>query len=244
MSVIDIVVIAILGVFAIIGFVKGFLNTLLSLFGNLASLALAIVIVKPCLKFFDGIFHMVEKFGALIMDGIASYLPDLSGTTMTGTEVASHLTGQGVLGKLISFFIDRTDSVTYGQGATDLVQTLQNGLGGFAATVVTVIVMFILIRIAIFFLSKIFDAITKKTAIGGLDRILGIAFGAVKGALAVFSLLSIAYSLSPLIPQIDAYISDANFARWIYGYVEQVINWAINTVDWKGLLSFVGINIG
>ena len=242
MSVVDIVVIAILAVFAIIGFVKGFLNTLLSLFGNLASLALAIVIVKPCVKFFDGIFHMVEKFGAMIIEKIAEYLPDLSASTMTGTQVANHLTSQGVLGKLISFFIDRTDSVIYGYEATDLSATLSANLGGFAATVVTVIIMFILIRIGVFFLSKIFDAITKKSAIGGLDRLLGLVFGAIKGAIAVFGILSVAYSLSPLIPAIDEYVTDANFARWIYGYVEQVINWAINTVDWKGLLSFVGIN--
>ncbi len=232
MSILDIIVIAILAVFALIGFIKGFLNTVLSLFGNLASLAIAIVIVKPCARFFDSIFHLVDWLGGLIIKGIANILPDLSATTMTADEVINHLnTQQGLIGRLTALFVNK--DLTYGVGASDLSATLSTNMGQFATTVFTVIIMFILIRIGILILSKIFDAITKKRALSGLDRLLGLVIGLVKGAVVLTCVLSVLYTLSPIIPQIDAWIQQSSFTNWLYGYVNQLINWVINTVDWK-----------
>jgi|GEM_PF-4916174 len=51
MAVIDIVVIAVLALFGIIGMIKGFLNTLISFFGNLASIGVAILCAKPVANF-------------------------------------------------------------------------------------------------------------------------------------------------------------------------------------------------
>ncbi len=237
MSVLDIIVISILAVFAIIGFVKGFLNTLLSLFGNLASLAIAIVIVKPCTKFLDGIFHIVNWLGGLIINGVqsAGVLPDLASSTMTPDEVITHLNGtNSLLGKFTSLFVDKNVEA-YGVGATDLVSTLTNGMGNFAAMVFTVIIMFILIRIAVLVLSKIFDAITKKSALSGLDRVLGTVFGLCKGALVVTVILSIMYTISPIFPQIDGWIQNSGFTNWLYAYINDIVNWLVNTVDWKSL---------
>lgn len=236
LSILDIIVISILAIFAIVGFVKGFLNTLLSLFGNLASLAIAIVVVKPCARFLDKIFGIVKWLGNLIVNGLngSGIIPDLASSTMTSDEVISFMgNNRGLLGKFASLFVDK--DLVYGTGQTDLVATLTKNMGNFAATIFTVIILFILIRIAVFILSKIFDAITKKRALSGLDRLLGFAFGAVKGAVVITCGLTILYTLSPIFPQIDKWITDSNFTQWLYGYVNQLINWLVNTVDWKSL---------
>ena len=234
MSVLDIIVIAILALFAIIGFIKGFLNSILSLFGNLASLAIAIVIVKPCTRFFNSIFHLVDWLGGLIIKGIAGILPDLTATQMSATDVISHLNNsQGLIGRLTALFVDK--NLTYGAGASDLSAVLSNNMGQFAATVFTVIIMFILIRIGVLILSRIFDAITKKRALSGLDRLLGLVIGFVKGAVILTCILSVMYTISPLIPQIDVWIQESSFTNWLYGYVNQLINWVINSVDWKAI---------
>ncbi len=237
MSVLDIIVVAILVIFAVFGLIKGFLNTLLSLFGNLASLAVAIVIVKPCTKFLDNIFHIISWLGNLIIKGVqnANVLPDLTSSTMTSEEVISHLNGtNNLIGKLTSFFVDK--DVVYGFEATDLTATLTLNMGKFAGMVFTVIVMFILLRIAVLILTKVFNAITKKNALGGIDRILGLVFGVVKGALYVAGILSIVYALSPLLPNLDGLIQSSNFTNFLYGYVNKFVNWLITTVDWKSLV--------
>lgn len=249
-GVLDIIVIAILALFAVIGFIKGFLNTILSLFGNLASLAVAIVIVKPCARFFDSIFHLVDKLGGAILNGLGDVVPTIeAGSTMTGQEVITHMTGEngkGLIGRLASLFVDSSatygtaaDGQTLADGVLSLTDTLSKGMGQFVTTVITVVVMFILIRIGVLILSKIFDAITKKRALSGLDRLLGLVSGIVKGAVIITAALSVMYALSPLIPAIDQWISQAKFTSWLYGYVNQLINWAINNLDWKsfGMIS-------
>lgn len=235
MSVLDIIVICILAIFAIAGFVKGFLNTLLSLFGNLASLSIAIVIVKPCARFLDKIFGIVKWLGNMIVNGLSGIIPDLTESTMTSDEVISYMgNNRGLIGRFASLFVDK--GTTYGAGAeSDLTQVLTNNMGNFAATIFTVIVLFILIRIAVFILSKIFDAITKKRALSGLDRLLGLLLGLIKGAVVITSVLTIMYTIAPIFPSIDTWITNSSFTNWLYGYVNQLINWLVNTVDWKSL---------
>ena len=235
MSVLDIIVICILAIFAIAGFVKGFLNTLLSLFGNLASLSIAIVIVKPCARFLDKIFGIVKWLGNMIVNGLSGIIPDLTESTMTSDEVISYMgNNRGLIGRFASLFVDKEK--TYGAGAkSDLTQVLTNNMGNFAATIFTVIILFILIRIAVFILSKIFDAITKKRALSGLDRLLGLLLGLIKGAVVITSVLTIMYTIAPIFPSIDTWITNSSFTNWLYGYVNQLINWLVNTVDWKSL---------
>lgn len=233
MSVLDIIVIAVLGVFAIIGLIKGFLNTLLSLFGNLASLAVAIVIAKPCAQFFNRLFGLVNWLGGLIIKAISGILPTTLETgTMTPAEVITHLKSQGIIGNLTSLFVNQ-DVELYGAGATSLTDTLTATMGGFATTVFTAIIMFILIRIAVVLLSKLFNAITSKKAIGWIDRLLGTILGLLKGGLVITGVLSIIYALSPLIPVFDEWITASSFTNWIYGYVNQLINWVISSINWQ-----------
>lgn len=245
MSVVDIIVIVVLAIFAIIGFVKGFLNTLLSLFGNLASLAIAIVIVEPCTKFLNNIFGIVNWLGGLIVNGLTSagILPiSMEGASWTGQQVVDHLNGQGgLIEKLVTLFIDKEALYYSGEtaieGATELTSFLSDKMGNFAAMIFTVIIMFILIRVGILILSKIFDAITKKRALSGLDRLLGATIGLLKGGVIVFAVLSVMYALAPIIPIINDWISTAPFTQWIYGYVSELINWAIKSIDFTAFIN-------
>lgn len=233
MSVLDIIVISVLSLFAIIGLVKGFLNTLLSLFGNLASIAVAVVIAKPCMQFFNKLFGLVNWLGGLITNKISNILPaTLETTTMTPAEVITHLKTQGLIGNLASMFVNQ-EVEFYGNGGVSLVETLSANMGGFIATVLTAIVMFILIRIAVALLSKLFNAITSKKAIGWIDRLLGTALGLLKGAIIVTGVLSLIYALSPIIPIFDEWIANSGFTNWIYGYVNQFINWIISSINWQ-----------
>lgn len=238
MSILDIIVIAVLLIFAIIGFFKGFLNTLLSLFGNLASLAIAIVIVKPCAKFLDSIFHISNWLGNSLIKGVlnANVLPNLSSQTMTADQVITHISSSnGLVGKLTSLFVDKNVAL-YGIGEADLVSSLTSNMGNFACLVFTVIILFILIRIAVLMLSKLFNAITKNHSFGAVDRCVGLLFGLIKGGLCVFGVLAVIYSLSPIFGSINTLVENSPFTNWLYGYVNQLINWVVSSIDFKSLL--------
>lgn len=236
LAVIDYVVIAILGIFAIIGFVKGFLNTLVSLFGNLASLAIAIILAKSVANFLNNTFTLVEKLGNWILTGIVHLLPEfIPSESMTGQQIIDSLGAHGLLGKIIGLFVD--SSVTY-VDLEHLESTLSVSLGNAVLIVFTVIALFILIRIALALLSKLFDAITKNRALSGLDRIMGFVFGLAKGILFVGVILGALYVLNVL-PFIGSWfnglVEESVVVKWMYEYLRQFFNWVIDSVDWGAL---------
>ena len=108
------------------------------------------------------------------------------------------------------------------------------------ATLITVaLALYILIRIAVGILSRIFDAITKNSAIGGLDRLLGLAFGAIKGAaiIAVLMGLVIAISLIPGINTVlDSYIKDSQIGEPIFNYILDFVTSQLDRIDLSELL--------
>ena len=67
----DIILIAIFIVMAVLGFRKGFLKSLIGLFGNLIALALSYVLAKPATVWLNGQFGTAEK----IADTIREFLP-------------------------------------------------------------------------------------------------------------------------------------------------------------------------
>ena len=237
MAVIDIVIIAILLVFAIVGMVKGFLNTLLSLFSTFASLAVAVLFAKPVAKFLNSVFHIVTKIGAKIAAGITNITPFQSGYSpatdgLTGAELKEYIASQGlgVKEKVYSLFIE--DSVTFNiteASATaeavdaDIVRYIGERLAGVISIVIAAVVLFIALKIAVFLLSKLFDALTKHRAINGIDRTLGLVFGLAKGALLVCIGLGVAYLVAS--STIEGWVENSTVTKWVYKYVTEFVGY-------------------
>ncbi|MBP5651097.1 MAG: CvpA family protein, partial [Clostridia bacterium] len=70
---------------------------------------------------------------------------------------------------------------------------------GFLSIVTTGIVIFVLVKIIIWILAKIFDSSTKNnTALSGLNRLLGLAFGLAKACVIIAAALGTISMLSSL----------------------------------------------
>lgn len=243
MNILDIIVLVILGIFLIAGLVKGFLRTLLSLFGNIASLIVAIIFAQPVAKILDSWWHLTENFGTSIAEALSSsgILPTVT-EGMTRDDVISGINASPILKSLITPFVPTEFS------ADTLAASIGNSLGALATIVVTAILLFVAIRLAVFLLSKLFDAITKSRAISGLDRLLGGLFGILKGAIVVFTILSILYALNSL-PFIsswfDPLVQEASFTAEIYKWIQELFNWITTEVNLAGMISsWVGTNTG
>lgn len=99
---------------------------------------------------------------------------------------------------------------------------------GFLTTVGMVVVLFVLIKLVIFILSRLFDSITSSSsALSGLNRLLGLVFGVAKGAVAVGMALALSVLVAKVVftAEIEAQISQTNeITRIVYGYVEDWTN--------------------
>lgn len=237
MSILDIIVLVILGLFVLIGLWRGFLRTLLSLFGNLASLTVAILLAQPVSKFVNNIINISDMLASRIVGVITNILPVIEeGQELTRDEIINGLTGSKLLNSLITPFIKEG---TY-TSTSSLANSIGESLGALAMIALTAIVLFFLIKLVIFILAKIFDAITKAHAINGLDRVLGGICGLIKGCILVFSALSVLYALSSL-PFIsswfDGLINESNISLQIYNHIQDFFSWLVQKIDIPALIS-------
>lgn len=230
MAVIDIIILCVLVTFALIGMWKGFLNTLISLFGNIASIAVAVLCAKPVSAFLDKIFGIVGGIGGKIAEGLAATItPFASGATeLTGATLKTYLANDGLTftERLFNLFIE--DSAVFTTDA-QVVQYIGERIAGVVALAIAVIVMFIVIRIAILLLAKLFDALTKNKAIGGLDRAMGLLFGLLKGALLVSIVLGVFYMFAN--NTINGWIQDSTITKWVYQYICEFVDWAVTNFN-------------
>src|SRR5574344_839936 len=165
MAVIDIIVICVLAVFGIVGLVKGFLNTLISLFSNLASLAIAVFCAKPVSAFLDKTFGLVSFIAGKIAGGMGAITPfsdasadALSDNIITGNELKKYLDDKmpSLQERAMKLFIDDNKTFTLQEGETavadankEVVTFLSEAIAKIAALVITAVVGFILLRIAV-----------------------------------------------------------------------------------------------
>lgn len=230
MAVIDIIILCVLVIFGIIGMIKGFLNTIISLFGNLASLAVAVLCAKPVSGFLNKIFNIVGGIGGSIANSLAPTItPFASGATeLTGEGLKTYLANDGLSfqERLFSLFIE--DAKTFTTDA-EVVQYIGERIAGVIALLIAVVVMFIIIRIAILLLAKLFDAITKNRAIGGLDRAMGMLFGLIKGALLVSVVLGVFYLIAN--STVDGWIQNSTITKWVYQYISSFVDWAVTNFN-------------
>ena len=185
--IIDGVLIAIIVISAIIGIVKGLIDSVLSLFGT--GIALAV-----------GVFT-------------AKYV-------------------SGFLNKLINieqFVLDKLDATNEGKvvffGGKFEYSNVE--VAKFCVWLASVVIIFLIVKLAIFILAKIFESVTKTSpTLSGINRVLGMVFGIVKGAASVAITLALCSAVShvPFIGEpINQKIAETKITSFAYKYVDDFV---------------------
>ena len=246
MAVIDIVIIAVLLLFGIIGMIKGFLNTILSLFSSLASLGVAIFCAKPVAKFLNNVFGLIGAIGGKIAGSLAGTIqPFQSGyatNELTGSALKEYLAQDGLTfqERLFKLFIEdgktfSTAEQTAAEADKQIVTYIGERLAAIISLVIATLVVFILLKIAVLLLAKLFDAITKNRAIGGLDRALGLIFGLVKASLIICVVLAVFYLIAN--NTVQGWIDNSTVTKWLYQYVTQLVETIVHKFNLPAFLT-------
>ena len=200
MAWLDIAIIAVVVILALVGMGRGFLKSLLQFFGTLATLALSIWLAKPFSGLLQGWFGLNSALGNALYDPITAACAE----------------GDG--GAIPNFFLNKFAEIlmgsgywqSYAQGSNDpaFIADFSGKIGDVLGVVISVVILYILFRIAVAILGKIFDAISKNRAISGLDRLLGLVLGALKGCLVVAIVFIGVYLVSPAIPAFGDWVNN------------------------------------
>ena len=202
MAWLDIIIIALVIIIAIVGLARGFLKSLLQLFGTLITLVVSILLARPFAALLENWFGMSTALGNALVDPITPYCVE-SGT-----------------GGISNFFLNKFAEIlmgqnywqnpAYPQGAQDpaFIADFAGSIGDVLAVVISVVILYFLFRIAVAILGKIVDKITQNRAIGGLDRLFGFILGLLKGCLVVSVVFVLAYLFSPVIPAFGEWLNN------------------------------------
>lgn len=111
---------------------------------------------------------------------------------------------QFVLDKIDAAMADKGGKITFFK-----IELNNNEVAKFCVWICTVIILFFAIKLLVFILAKIFEAVVSKSStLSGINRVLGMVFGLVKGAVTVVAMLAVC-SLVAQVPGIGQPVYDA-----------------------------------
>lgn len=237
MNILDIVLICLIALTAFIGFSKGFINTLLSLVGNLGSLIASFFLAKPLVGLLNSWFGLSGAISGKLTSQIGKFFTEFSSVNGS-TILENHCSATGVFKKVLNYFIN--PETVYESNVT-LSAQLGELAGNFVTMAICIIVLFILIKLGLHFLAKVFDTLKKKSlAFSGLDRVLGLAMGVLKG-LILISIVCVIVSLLQTIPAVanalDTVFEGSNIGKPLYDFITNHVNGYLNTIDFNTLLA-------
>lgn len=245
MGKIDIVILIILGIFALIGFAKGFVRQVLSFANLLVAIILAFVGVKPVSVFLSG-----TKLAPAINEKVAEFLAS-KGEIFT-TPIPNGATNEMLTPAMdqlgLPDFIDKMllnlitiDETSYGLTFSKI---LAEKIGPTLLIVISFIALVLVIFIVMKLLVHFIDSFVKNSkAISGINKLLGFALGFAK-AVVIVSLLMLALSaLGGFFPAINEFmltdmkIGVEEFGVGKFFYEKNPVLWVFeNVIDLNKIL--------
>jgi len=235
MNWIDIIIILVLLIFIIIGAVKGFAFSILSLFGSTVNFFIALFLTKPVSNLLNKLFNLelslTNTFSTKLSNISSDFDISLSSFS-SQEELSSHVNNtinnsslSGFSKKILNSTVHITTENIEGSDIT-----LNNIISKSVATFLTLIISFVIIFILIYLLLWILSTLSKKANkvddIRLTDRILGVIFGFVKGSfiiIFIFSILSF-FNENGILSDLFTYIKESTIGRWIYTNVDGFIH--------------------
>lgn len=231
--ILDLAVAILLLTFAFIGYHKGFLKSLIALFSTTVVIALAVYFSNG----FARLINSVYDFTALIAEKLVPSIERISSiysmsfpSGMSGTEFYnSYIDASSTNTILKRFFKFALKGYSSSEiEGLKVAEVLAGSVASIIMTIIAGILLFILIKVALAFLSRFFDNITRTRVLGGLNKILGFAFGAIQGAtiVVVFVVITICVSFVPKLNQkiYPLVQDDTKVVKVIYNTTDRLID--------------------
>lgn len=227
--IIDIALILAIVISSIIGMKKGLLRSVLSVFSWSVCLIVAIFAAKYVAGWINGLYDFSNLMGDKISSSLIKsndFFAKPINTFANKEEIISSLPANtnGLLKELIK--------VVFSTASVDMTSTetvgifLGSVLGDISMTVISGVLIFIVLKIVVALLSRLFDNIEKTKVLGGLNKILGLVLGFVRAALiiVIINLVLVGLSLVPAVNKIISPIIKDNtkIERVVYKKTDQI----------------------
>lgn len=186
----DLAIIVLLFVFAVIGCHKGFVKSFISTFGSFLSIIIAVLLCSTVATFLESKFSLITT----ISDSVFGLLSKIFGEEvmqLTLNQADNVTLGEtNLTAWIIKIIIDLKGT---GELPLDipLGQIISPIFGYYITCVISVLGLFILLKIVFFIIGEIVKKLHKIKLIGAVDKLLGLVFGFFKGIITIQLLMMI-----------------------------------------------------
>lgn len=229
--VIDIAIILTLVIFAIIGFKKGLLKSIISLFSWIVCIIIAVLTAKYVAGWINGIYN----FAGLIGNKIATSLAKTNEFFTQAINVYESSGKDALIAAIpsnINKLLKQLITVVFNHTAVDMSSTetigtvVGSSLGHICMVIISGILVFIVLKIAVALLNKLFDKISNTKILGGLNKVLGLILGLLKGAVIIIIVNCVLVGLS-LVPAVNKTITpiiqdNTHVEKFIYNKTDEL----------------------
>lgn len=191
---IDIVLIAIVTLFIIIGYKAGLVKTVFKLFSGILSLILAMEFYKPFARFMLKT-NMFYSINLKIQTNILKILPDV--TINTKEDVGSLILDKTYIpNPMKESIIDSLPENVNLINNSKIAEVIGTRISTLVVELLSVILIFLIVRFLIWVARKILEGIIKLPILKQINKAGGVVLGAVQGIFIVYVLLSIVVVLN------------------------------------------------
>ena len=184
----DVIILAIVVIFAIINLKKGFFKQLVKVICAVVAVIVAYSFCDDLLTFANANFNVTQ----LLRDKILGLFGEGSVFLMevTNENIATAITSLGLPESLIEVAVNALSNV-----ASDLYSNigefLSQLLANYILTSVSFVLIYIVARIVLILIAKLLESIIKLPIISDIDKFLGFILGMIKALILVFFVLFI-----------------------------------------------------
>ena len=177
--ILDVIIVAIIALNVYSCYRKGLVNLAVGLIAFVAALILAVILFKPVSNVIIDNTKFDESIENFIIDNFSAQTPDGEQVQVQYVSVWSYL--EKYIGEAI------------GETQNELVADTAKTLSVKVINLITFIGIFTIVRVALFALTFIADAITSLPILKQIDDLGGIIYGLVKALIIVYVALSILF---------------------------------------------------
>lgn len=206
--IIDVVIVALLAIFGIVGYKKGILKSIISLLNWVVCILIAVFTAKYVAGWLNHIFDFSGWIGSTISKNL------IKSNDFFAMSVNSFGGKENLIAAIpaeVNSFVEKLTTIVF-NGNIDMNSTESVGsimgttLGHITFIVITGILIFIVLKIIVLLLSKLFKNIGQTKVLGGLNKVLGLALGLLKAGL-IIAIINIVLVIGSMVPFMNKTVS-------------------------------------
>ena len=188
--IIDLVIIAIIALCVFLGYKKGLTQYIIKIFSFIISLVVAFVLFKPVSNF----VIQNTKIDETIKEAVINVVKD-------DVEETGKVKEDNNLPKALVEYINNTIENAVNEAKENVIEVAAEGIASATINVGVAILLFIIVRIALIFISMLSKIITDLPIIKQFDKTGGIIYGLLKSFVIIFVIFALLSFVSPMIEQ-------------------------------------------